>query len=403
MADKPLTDEDRKKLIEQLRNHMFSEAAWTGPNGLFERSANEIESLADRAIEAENDRDRIAEGKVLAEHQRDEVRGPPADHQVDALAYALVGAPYTIKDYAGSEQAAIIGDDVDILTIGNERKELDAFVARLNARRALTQHEADRGAVVKALEWRKTESWAEARCSTYGIVSVFQQGNKFDWSLNSIMRCHAKCDTIEDAIAELEEERERRIRSAFAADVGNPAPVAGCEVLSEELVEQAWATLLNRTLPETRPGMALIKFEDLRDIIAWFVSRIHSALASEGAAAMPVAGSPVSQSVAVKDAFGRARAALTGAAQSLRSCEARETRKGRRGWLEGDAAECDRALAKINQALSALTADAGSPVSEGERLKIGDKATVFHAGTNCYYVARICDAAGNIGEKSDNA
>lgn len=50
---------------------------------------------------------------------------------------------------------------------------------------------------------------------------------------------------------------------------------ATCPVLSEELVEQAWCDFFNvddRTSPEEHPDMALIKFDELREIIARFAA-----------------------------------------------------------------------------------------------------------------------------------
>lgn len=75
---------------------------------------------------------------------------------------------------------------------------------------------------VGALEWRRTETWADAECPVYGRVSVFIRDDLFDWSLNGIVNCRAKCATLDEAIAEIEEERANRILSALSPERKEP-------------------------------------------------------------------------------------------------------------------------------------------------------------------------------------
>lgn len=101
------------------------------------------------------------------------------------------------------------------------------------------------------------------------------------------------------------------------------------------------------------------------DVLAAHVAlrdRINERIAAlDGCPFNPTPPASVSGEVVVEArALGRARAALQRAAGALRSAEARETRKSRKGWAANAARECDEANTKLSAAPEAATPSAAS-------------------------------------------
>ena len=71
-------------------------------------------------------------------------------------------------------------------------------------------------AVVKPLEWVKDAHWAQAFCPIAGMAQVHLSDDKWDWKYGQ-GNCRAQCETMEEAIAEVEEVRRGRILSCLSA------------------------------------------------------------------------------------------------------------------------------------------------------------------------------------------
>lgn len=131
----------------------------------------------------------------------------------------------------------------------------DTWVPRQRAiaavEKALARSSTSSGDVgVKALEWQKSDTWAQALCPVVTTTQVYLVNGRWDWKLGH-STCAAQRETMEEAIAEVEEERAQRIRSALTTPALAPQPSSAIELSGN-----------SSELPKTSPTSASIQDGD---------------------------------------------------------------------------------------------------------------------------------------------
>lgn len=71
------------------------------------------------------------------------------------------------------------------------------------------------GVAVRELQWTRSEHSAKAQCSALGWIDVYRQNDAWDYRIGATT-CYARCETMDAAITEAEDDRIASIRSALA-------------------------------------------------------------------------------------------------------------------------------------------------------------------------------------------